>query len=394
MKPTARLNLSGRTRPRDTGLSASQSGLSQSSYDLWYYVDLQTARNRILRETSISRSTAPYMYLGMNFGDNMAEEAKQVVNQNGGNARIEEGWYDPSRKPFGKYKLCVVESKSSRADVDRLMEQFKNKAAKIPYSGVQNENARAIVFEELVSSRSKPDLELIEKNQFNPKPGFRYGPQHPVVHWKNVTDEGGGSGQLGGGTTYPVKRLEGTPPRTVVVKTGTGFSAIQPFMDELRGSGRVTLGFKTSGGNGGAAYFTFTNADGPDGREVALSLQTPVPALLQEAARQGALKAKLGQVSSAIPPSEVPSPGGSGGGGNRGGGGGNGGGNQGGRGGGNGGSGGGGNGGGSRGGGSGGGGNGPGGSDTISAGVGGRKAFLYGSFAFATSLLTTTILLD
>jgi len=316
MKPTARLDRISSTKPRPTGLG-------QSTYELWHYVDIEKARQRVLNETPVTLAME-YVFAGASFGDAIAENAANVVNQNGGNASVVEKGYDPQSPALGKYKLCVVESESPRPDIDGLMQQFIEKAKKKPYSGATKEEALEIVFEELTSSRSKPNVELKSQNQFNPLPSYFYGTTHPVVHWKKVREGSGsgdgngsnGNGSNGGGSgqTYRVKRLEGSPPKTVVLEAEGGFSSIQPIMDELRsGSHKMTLGFQAQGGGGGAAFFDFTGASGPTGGEVFIDLETPVPKLLQNAAQQGSLVAKVGRSEAAIPPSQVPTPGGNGG---------------------------------------------------------------------------------
>lgn len=296
MTPTARLdNLKIGARRDTSGLGA---GLGQETYELWHYHDTKEAVGRILGETPVTIADK-YVFTVPDYTDAIAEKTVSVVRGEGGSARLE-----TRTQGLNEYKVAVVESETPRATVDNFVEQVISDAKLGDYDG-PNDAAMEIIFEEIASSKSPPDTEVISVNEFNPLPFYSYLKNYPCIEWEQVR-EGGGNGNGESDQAFPVQSASNTGggEGRVVAQTG-GSDALLGRMGQT-----ITLGVVRNNQPQGAAFFSVPDrlsATKPGGQgQTILFTASPIPAPLIQAANAGNLVAMPKKAEGAVPPSEVP----------------------------------------------------------------------------------------
>jgi len=147
-----------------------------------------------LSETKVTVAD-DYVFIAPDYCDSIAEKTVDVVNSEGGSAHLESRAFDDWLK--GTYKVAVVESKTPRDTVESFIEQIISDAKLGDYDGGPLDSAMEIIFEEIRSSKNRPNLELLAQNEFNPKPGYYYNRNRPCIEWKKVYEGGGGNGGSG-----------------------------------------------------------------------------------------------------------------------------------------------------------------------------------------------------
>jgi hypothetical protein len=228
MNPTARIDAPRRRRESPTGPERSGLGdpwwrprsdegdsgtASEGTYELWHYHATEKARKRVLSETKVTVAD-DYIFIAPDYCDSIAEKTVDVVNSEGGSARVEQRTFDDWLK--GTYKVAVVESRTKRETVESFIDQIISEAKRGDYDGGPLDAAVEIVFEEVRASKDRPDLELLSQNEFNPRPGYYYNRNRPCIEWKKVFEGngGGGNGGSGGPSTpnFPINGGVVSPP--------------------------------------------------------------------------------------------------------------------------------------------------------------------------------------
>jgi len=335
MKPTARIDTPRRPGQDPAGLKSSgfgnsglrdpwwrsgsggdPSGSAEDTYELWHYHATDKAVKRILEETKITVGDK-YAFVVPDYVGSIAEKTVSVVRQEGGSAHLENRTFEGGGIDKN-HKVAVVESETDRETVEGFVDQVVSDAKLGDYGSDLSDAGLDIIFDEIRSGKSRPETDLILKNEFSPYPSYYIRRNDPCIQWKQVRDSGGNGGDGGAFPVLEVRNQSKDGEARVLAQTA-GSDALLGRMGK-----KITLGIVENGQPKGAAYFEVPDrlsaTQRPSQGKTIVFTSSPVPAPLVEAARAGTLVALPKKAGGAVRPSEVPTGGnGSGGSGGNGG---------------------------------------------------------------------------